>query len=54
MVIENQINITEKLIRMTDCYRAVWPFTIMTLIALVITVAFPGMSLWLPEVILGK
>ena len=41
-------------ISMTDCYRAVWPFTIMTLIALVITVAFPGLSLWLPEVILGK
>jgi len=41
-------------ITMTDCYRAVTPFTLMTLVAVVFVVAFPGVSTWLPDFVLGK
>ena len=40
-------------ITMGDCYKAVLPFTMMTVVALAFTVAFPELSLWLPHVILG-
>ena len=41
-------------VTMTDCYKAVTPFTLMTLVAVAFVVAFPGLSTWLPEVVMGR
>ena len=34
-------------------YRALWPFMIMQLIAMVLVLFFPQIALWLPGVLLG-
>ncbi len=39
-------------ITMTDLYRAVWPFIILQVIGLVLTMVFPQIALWLPKTML--
>jgi tripartite ATP-independent transporter DctM subunit len=35
-----------------DIYNAVWPYTALTVVALTLTVMFPGLSLWLPSMMM--
>jgi tripartite ATP-independent transporter DctM subunit len=41
-------------ISMGDIYRSVWPYTVLTFVALTLTVIFPGLSLWLPTQMMGR
>lgn len=41
-------------ISLTEIFRGIWPFALCDIIVLVFLVAFPQLSLWLPNLIFGK
>ncbi len=46
-------SITPPEVTMTQIYRAIMPYLGWTVVANIVTVAFPGLSLWLPKIMLG-
>lgn len=46
-------SITPSEVTMTQIYRAIMPYLGWTVVANIVTVAFPGLSLWLPKIMLG-
>jgi len=40
-------------ISMTDIYNSIWPYLVLTIVALAFTVIFPQLSLWLPTKMMG-
>lgn len=46
-------SITPSEVTMTQIYRAIMPYLGWTAVANIVTVAFPGLSLWLPKIMLG-
>jgi tripartite ATP-independent transporter DctM subunit len=40
-------------ISMTDIYNSIWPYLVLTMVALAFTVIFPQLSLWLPTKMMG-
>ena len=41
-------------ITLGDIYRSIWPYLVLTTVALVLTMFFPELSLWLPKQMLGR
>jgi TRAP-type C4-dicarboxylate transport system permease large subunit len=40
-------------ISLEDIFRGIWPFLMCDVVVLIVLIAFPQLSTWLPEVLLG-